>query len=330
MSDSRNYRESGLTENNMKYHNGGGTNRLSAISGTPVVYHSVGATPGRNRVVPDQQKIVRSTPVISDSVSRILDIHRTDIPDDIKDFMLEPQANQQLNLPLFRNCSPSTEFLDCAHALMEHIEAVAKFVHATIFLTKNVPIVGTIEEYLKVFEENASPMELIYQQELEVHNADESDLLERRRRVVYEERTAIHDRELLRIVPDSESTTARKERTTSLAAADLEVERVSNRMNTLRNDERYHKKDRGRVLLAYTLSQQSMRELATEKRQKANHAIARIHGAVDMICKEIEKILLLPAFNLVKAHLEMSRPDPANPLEASRDQLKERNLVVIH
>ena len=61
MSDSRNYRESGLTKNNMKYHNRNGTNRLSAISGIPVVYHSVGETPGRNRVVPDQQKNVRST-----------------------------------------------------------------------------------------------------------------------------------------------------------------------------------------------------------------------------------------------------------------------------
>ena len=76
-----------------------------------------------------------------------------------------------------------------------------------------------------------------------------------------------------------------------LLGRNLDAERVSNRMNTLCEDERQHAKERGRVQLTYTHSQQSMRELDTVKRQKENHVTAGIHGAVNMICKEIEKIL---------------------------------------
>ena len=104
MSESRNYRDSGLTENNMKYHNGGNsTNRLSALSGASGLnYHSTGTTPGRplsespRRESPVRERIVKSTPssparaiVSSESLSYVLEVSRTEVPEDIKDFMLD-------------------------------------------------------------------------------------------------------------------------------------------------------------------------------------------------------------------------------------------------
>ena len=105
---------------------------------------------------------------------------------------------------------------------------------------------------------------------------------------------------------------------------------IRDRFERLRDSEKASKNIHNQLILAYSESIQKMKNESKEKRNKDIEGLARVTAAVDMVCKEIEKVLLIPALNKVKAYLEMARPDPANPSQPDRDQLKDRNLAVIH